>query len=471
MNTPSERPPRVHFSGIGGTGMVAVARLAVEAGWEVRGSDNPLYPPTSDMVAALGVPVSEGYDASNLDWEPDCVVIGNALSRGHVEVEAALERGLRYVSFPEFLKEAVLRNRQPIAVCGTHGKTTTTTLTSYLLHAANLKPGFLIGGQPLDFEMSSRLGEKGAPFVVEGDEYDTAFFDKRAKFFHYLPRIAVVTSLEFDHADIYNNIEEIELAFQRLLRQIPKNGHLILCADSPRAMALQDHAYSEVCTYGFHKSADWQIVMGDVSEEGQMLTIRHKGLEWGQVVSPMLGRHNAQNVGAALAVAALHNIDADTALNAVARFKGIKRRMEIFHRTAEKIFIDDFAHHPTAIEETVLACRQRWPNHHLMVLIEPRSNTMATNQHQDEFPEALALAEEVIIGPIFREERYPKDTVLNRQALVNALIQNGKAASFTDKVDTILDHLQMSKHEKEIVLILSNGAFDGIYEKIRARFN
>ena len=223
------RKPRVHFSGIGGTGMVAVAGLAQAAGWEVRGSDNPLYPPTSDMVNALGCPLAEGYSAENLDWAPDCVVIGNALSRGHVEVEAALDRRIPYFSFPEFLKDAILRQRRPIVIAGTHGKTTTTTLTAHVLRESGHDPGYLIGGQPLDFDTSYAVGIQDGPFVVEGDEYDTAFFDKRAKFFHYLPQIAVVTSVEFDHADIYENYQAIELAFQRFLRQVPASGHVILC--------------------------------------------------------------------------------------------------------------------------------------------------------------------------------------------------------------------------------------------------
>jgi UDP-N-acetylmuramate: L-alanyl-gamma-D-glutamyl-meso-diaminopimelate ligase len=450
--------------------MVAVARLAIEAGWEVRGSDNPLYPPTSDMVAALGVPVADQYNAANLDWEPDCVVIGNALSRGHVEVEAALERGLQYISFPEFLKEAILRNRKPVVICGTHGKTTTTTLTAYLLAAGGLNPGYLIGGQPLDFEESSRLGEEGTPFVVEGDEYDTAFFDKRAKFFHYLPRIAVVTSLEYDHADIYDSVEEIELAFQRMLRQIPQNGHLLLCADSPRALALKAHAYCQVHTYGFSESADWRIVMGDLNQDGQALAIHHQGQHWGQCISPLLGHHNAQNVGAALVLCALHDLNPGTVLEAVSRFKGIRRRMEIFHRTKDKIFIDDFAHHPTAIEKTVQATRLRWPDHRLTVLVEPRSNTMATNQHQNELPVCFKSADHVWIGPIFREEKYSKETLLDRHQLCTMLKENGTDAQFTDDIQFILDEVNSSPGEKEIVLILSNGAFDGIYEKIRSQF-
>ena len=220
MIVSTSKTPSVHFAGVGGTGMVAGARLALESGWEVRGSDTPLYPPTSDMVKDLGIPVYEGYAASNLDWNPDVVVIGNALSRGNEEVEAVLERGLHYISFPEWLKDALLRDRQPVVITGTHGKTTTSAITAHVLSQCGLNPGYLIGGQPLDFPHSAAIGETGSPFVVEGDEYDTAFFDKRAKFLHYIPNIAAVTSLEYDHADIYESIEAIELAFQRMLRHL-----------------------------------------------------------------------------------------------------------------------------------------------------------------------------------------------------------------------------------------------------------
>ncbi len=470
MNTPTppHRKPTVHVSGVGGTAMVAGARLALEAGWEVRGSDNPLYPPTSTMVEALGIPVATGYAAENLDWNPDVVLLGNALSRGNPEVEAALERGLNYKSLPEWLKDVVLRPRRPVVLCGTHGKTTTTALTAFLLNACGVESGYLIGGQPLDFDHSSRLGPVDAPFVIEGDEYDTAFFDKRAKFFHYLPRVAVVTSLEFDHGDIYDTVEDIELAFQRMLRQIPASGHLVLCADAPRALALKDHAYSNVTTYGFGDHADWRIEVTGRDERFVDFTLHHEGKPWGHLRSPLHGDHNLQNAAAATVVCALHGVSACAVGDALPAFRGIKRRMEIFLEAQGVTFIDDFAHHPTAIRETIAAAKTRWPKRRLIVLFEPRSNTTVTKRFQADLSEAFAPADALWLGPIYRAEKYAEDIRLDRQALAESL--KGCDAKVAEDADTIAAGVTEQAKEGDIVLILSNGAFGGIYEKLKERF-
>lgn len=467
----SDRRPRAHFCGIGGTAMVAGARLAVEAGWDVRGSDNPLYPPTSEMVASLGVPVAEGYAAGNLDWEPDVVIIGNVLSRGNIEVEAALSRRLRYVSLPEWLKEHVLRSRRPVAICGTHGKTTTTALTAYLLNATGLSAGFLIGGQPLDFPYSARLGPEGAPFVIEGDEYDTAFFDKRAKFLHYLPEIAVVTGIEFDHGDIYRDVDEIELAFQRMLRQVPKEGLVLTCADSPRAAALRDHAFSRVETYGFAENAVWRGVHHGVDDTGHTrLTVCRNGVEWGRFRVPLAGRHNAQNAIAAIAVAAHHGVAPSAMDEALAAFKGVRRRMEIFLKSGGVLFVDDFAHHPTAIRETIAAARERWPRRRLCVLFEPRSNTTVTNMFQDDLYNAFRGADTVWLGPIYRAEKIPVDQRLDRAALARRLSDDGIWTRAADSVEEIVEAVCGDAKTGDIVLVLSNGAFGGIYAKLRKAF-
>jgi UDP-N-acetylmuramate: L-alanyl-gamma-D-glutamyl-meso-diaminopimelate ligase len=457
---------RIHFSGIGGTAMVAGARLAAALGFEVRGSDGPLYPPTSDMVKALGVPVAEGYAAANLDWGPDVVVIGNALSRGNPEVEAVLDRRLPYVSLPEWLKTHVLRQRRPIVVAGTHGKTTTSALTAYLLDRAGLDAGHLIGGDVLDLDASSKPGAPDAPFVIEGDEYDTAFFDKRAKFFHYLPETAIVTSIEFDHGDIYRDVEEIEVAFRRMLRQIPSNGLLLVGADDARALALREHAYSPVETYGFAENADWHCSTEPGTDGKQTLTVQRSGAIFGAFALPMAGRHNARNAVAAIASAARYGVSAEAIQEALPKFRGVRRRMDVFCTHGEITFVDDFAHHPTAIAETIGAARERWPNARLVAAFEPRTNTTRTAHFQGELAAALADADVVWIGPISRKEQLAPDEALNRVSLAASL----REAHVADVVDAIVDACAGYADRETVVLLLSNGAFGGIYAMIRDRF-
>jgi len=447
--------------------MVAGARLALESGWEVRGSDNPLYPPTSEMVRDLGVPVFEGFAEANLEWEPDIVIVGNVLSRGNPEVEEVLRRHLPYTSLPEWMKSVILQKRRPVAICGTHGKTTTTALTAFLLDRCGLKPGFLIGGQPLDFKNSSCLGNEGGPFVIEGDEYDTAFFDKRAKFFHYLPEIAVVTSIEFDHGDIYNNLGEIERAFQLMLRQIPPAGWLIACADDPRALELTNHAHSKVATYGFSENAHWRGEEFGASAGFSGLKVFRGATQFAELAVPLFGRHNLQNVLAAVAVAAIHGASSSDIQTALMQFKGIKRRMEVFLTHGERVFVDDFAHHPTAIRETIAAAKQRWTGRKLRVLLEPRSNTMVRNIHQADLIESLKGADEVIIGPIHRMEKIPEPERLDRQFVVSALMNSGTHAEWTDSVDEIVERVVGVEETRDVTLILSNGAFGGLYGRLR----
>lgn len=459
----------IHFCGIGGTAMVAGARLALEAGWEVRGSDNPLYPPTAHMVEALGVPVARGYAAGNLDWNPDVVIIGNVLSRGNAEVEAALERRMRYMSLPEWLKEHVLRPRRSVAICGTHGKTTTTALTAHVLTQCGLDPGYLIGGQPLGFGNPARLGPEGGPFVIEGDEYDTAFFDKRAKFFHYLPEIAVVTSVEFDHGDIYPGLDDIDLAFQRMLRQVPASGWLVACAGN-RAARLREHAPCQVCTYGLTPDADFRGEWRRDGEGAGTLAIFRNGAPWCECRPALHGRYNLENCLAAAAAAAMLGADPDACAGALASFPGVRRRMEVFLETGGVTFVDDFAHHPTAMREVIGAARERWPGRRLTVLFEPRSNTTVTRAFQVPLADALRGADQVWIGPVYREERIAPEERLDRDALARALEQQGTAARYTVDVDEIAAGLAKESAPGDVVLILSNGAFGGIYEKLRALF-
>ncbi len=459
--------PKIHFSGIGGTAMVAGARLAIDLGWEVRGSDNPLYPPTSLMVEELGIPVSYSYAAENLAWNPDVVLLGNVLSRGNAEVEEALRARMKYQSLPEWMKEHVLRKRRPVAVCGTHGKTTTTALTAFLLDRAGLNSGHFIGGQPLDFQYSAALGAANAPFVIEGDEYDTAFFDKRAKFFHYLPEVAVVTSVEFDHGDIYRDLDEIKRAFRFMLRQIPKDGRLVVCADDEGARELSQHSFSPVFSYGIDHQADIHAEFLGYEDGFQVCNVKHNGRNWIENLRlPLAGRHNLLNTLAAIAVADFYGVSGDTLKAILPEFRGVKRRMEVFLKTDNAVFIDDFAHHPTAIRETILAARLRWPDKKLTVLFEPRSNTTVTNRFQGELTEALSHADAIWIGPIHRPERMSEDQRLNREEMAATLTSGGKAVKWTDEVEEISKSLTSGGTVDGVVLILSNGAFGGIYQQL-----
>ncbi len=472
MDNHCNQNPSLHFSGIGGTAMVAGARLALDLGWEVRGSDNPLYPPTSVMVEELGIPVTYEYAGKNLDWQPDVVLLGNVLSRGNDEVEAALQRRMKYQSLPEWMKEHVLRKRRPVAVCGTHGKTSTTALTAYLLDRGGLHSGHFIGGQPLDFDRSARLGEEGAPFVIEGDEYDTAFFDKRAKFFHYLPEVAVVTSIEFDHGDIYNNLDEIKRAFRLMLRQIPEDGLLVACADDPGAAELVQHSFSPVTTYGVtNPAADLRAEEKGYRDGRLVFSLYRKNTLWlDEVEVPLAGRHNLLNTLAAIAVADRFGVSAERIREVLPEFRGVRRRMEVFLETPDTVFIDDFAHHPTAMRETIQAARLRWPEKPLTVLFEPRSNTTVTNRFQRELTEALGGADTVWIGPIHRPERFTEAERLNRQAITDTLRAGGRRAFFTDNVQEIFDFCVAGGTVDGVVLILSNGAFGGIYSKLNEHY-
>jgi UDP-N-acetylmuramate: L-alanyl-gamma-D-glutamyl-meso-diaminopimelate ligase len=461
------RKPSIHFSGIGGTAMVAGARLALEAGWEVRGSDFPLYPPTSEMVKALGVETYEGYRAENLDWDPDMVVIGNALSRGNPEVEVSLARRMHFLSLPEWMKDHVLRDRRPVVCCGTHGKTTTTALTAFLLDRAGLGGGWLIGGQPLDFEHSASLGAKGAPFVIEGDEYDTAFFDKRSKFFHYLPEVAVVTSLEFDHGDIFGTLEDIRTAFRLMLRQIPENGWLLGCGDDPEVRDLMETSFGRPATYGFASDATWKGEFGGYEDGFQKVRITRSGKAWGEFRLPMAGRHNLRNAIAALAVAGILEISAAELAEILPLFRGVRRRMEIFLEAKGDLFVSDFAHHPSAMRVTIEAARERWPDRRLVALFEPRSNTTVTNRFQPEITEALAGADEAIIGPIHRAGRTPAEERLDREEVCRHLMQIGKPGMFADDIEEIVEHVARANRGGQVFLIMSNGAFGGLFARLQ----
>jgi UDP-N-acetylmuramate: L-alanyl-gamma-D-glutamyl-meso-diaminopimelate ligase len=440
----------LHIVGIGGTFMAGLARIARELGYRVTGSDTAIYPPMSTQLEELGIPVAEGYSPANLEPAPDRVVIGNALSRGNPEVEATLERGLSYVSGAQWLAEHALRDRWVIAVAGTHGKTTTASMVAWILERAGLSPGFLIGGVPCNFGVSARLGS--APFfVIEADEYDTAFFDKRSKFLHYRPRTLVLNNLEFDHADIFPDLDAIKLQFQYLLPTDPPTGRVIVNQeDANLASVLERGCWSEVEAFN---GGAWQAE--DLSGDASRARILADGSEVGTLEWSLPGSHNLSNALAALAAARHAGVTPDQGIAALAEFESVKRRLEVRFQGRVTVY-DDFAHHPTEIRETLKAVRARANGGRVVAVLEPRSNTMRLGVHRDALAAALAGADRV---DVLRPAGLDWDPA-------EALAPLGSAVRVSDSVDGIVDHLLGTVQDGDRIVIMSNGGFGGIHEKL-----
>jgi UDP-N-acetylmuramate: L-alanyl-gamma-D-glutamyl-meso-diaminopimelate ligase len=458
---------RIHLLGISGTAMASLAGLLQEKGCTVSGSDQHCYPPMSLLLDELGIAVLSPYDPANLPEEPDLVVVGNALSRGNPELEAVLERRLRYASMPETLEDLFLRDRYPVVVAGTHGKTTTTSLVSWLLEVAGLDPGFLIGGVASNFRRSFRVG-KGAPFVVEGDEYDTAYFDKGPKFLHYLPQVAVVGNVEFDHADIYRDVEEVERAFRLFVNLVPRNGLLVAGIESERVAGLLKGAPSPVATFAAEGDADWTTEVLGTGPEGTRFRIERGGEIFAELEAPLWGRASLRNVLAAVASADHCGASAADIVKGLETFRGVRRRLEVRGSARGVTVIDDFAHHPTAIQETVLAARARFPSRRLIAVFEPRSFTSRSRVFQKEMAEALSLADEVVVARVFSSARLPPEEELSEETLVADLERQSVQAAFLPGVPEIVARLVASCRPGDVVLGMSNGSFDGLHEKLLA---
>ncbi|MDE2294804.1 MAG: UDP-N-acetylmuramate:L-alanyl-gamma-D-glutamyl-meso-diaminopimelate ligase [Gammaproteobacteria bacterium] len=446
----------VHILGIGGTFMGGIAAIAREAGFRVTGSDRNLYPPMSTQLAALGIEVIDGYEAGQLDLNPDVVVVGNALSRGTPVVEAMLDRGLPYVSGPEWLAEHVLRSRHVIAIAGTHGKTTTTGMLSWILESAGLAPGFLIGGVPENFTTTARLGS--APFfVIEADEYDTAFFDKRAKFVHYRPRTAVLNNLEFDHADIYPDLAAIERQFNQLLRTVPRAGRVIVNGEDPAlADVLAAGCWTPRETFGIDlPGSDWaaRVERGGACDRFEIL---RRGATVGRVEWPLIGRHNVQNALAAVAAAEHAGVAPARAIDALCAFRGIRRRMQVRGIAGGVTVYDDFAHHPTAIATTLEGLRARVGTARLVAVLEPRSNTMKLGAHRDALAAAVSAADDAWFLA-------PPDLGWD---LREAIAPLGDRAHVAATVDELADRLVRAARPGDHWLIMSNGGFGGLHERV-----
>ena len=446
----------VHILGICGTFMGGVAALAARAGHRVTGCDGNVYPPMSTQLKSLGIDIHEGFDAAQLDPRPDCVVVGNVMSRGSPVVEAMLDSGLPYQSGPQWLAEHVLADRHVLAVAGTHGKTTTASMLAFILEHAGLQPGFLIGGVPADFGVSARYG-KGKPFVVEADEYDTAFFDKRAKFVHYRPRTVILNNLEFDHADIYADLEQILWQFHQLVRTVPGAGRLIVNGgDRNLGRLLEMGCWTPVERFGLDDADGWHGGYTDAAE--RVLEIRapsgaSAGGRW-----QLGGRHNLMNAVAAVAAAATVGVTVEQAVAALCRFDGVKRRMERTATVAGIAIYDDFAHHPTAIRLTIDALRRRSPGRRVVVAVEPRSNTMKLGVHNEELAASLEAADRVFM---FRPADMGADFELALEPLGDRL------ALFKD-YDQLVTGMSQELAEGDVVVFMSNGGFGGARQTLTA---
>jgi UDP-N-acetylmuramate: L-alanyl-gamma-D-glutamyl-meso-diaminopimelate ligase len=458
---------RIHLIGVCGTAMATLAALLKQRGHDVRGSDQNVYPPMSDFLAAEGIRALSGYSADNLSPDLDLVVVGNAISRGNPELEAVLERRLRYCSLPEAIRDFFLWGAAPIVLAGTHGKTTTTSLTGWLLAAGGLDPTVLVGGVALNFGQggsSYRVGS-GRHFVIEGDEYDSAYFDKTAKFLKYLPDVAVVNNVEFDHADIYADLDAVRLAFRRLATLVPRNGLLLLGADSPDALALQRSAVSPVETFGLGEGPTWRAV--DISHRDGLthFDIQRDARVFGRFASPLLGVHNVRNALAAVAVGARAGLTAAALAEGLRAFKGIKRRLELVGERRGVTVLDDFAHHPTAVHETLLALRTGYPGRKLWAVFEPRSASSCRRVFQDDFARAFGAADEVVIAGVFRSS-LPEAERLSADQLVLDLEHAGRRARHIATVDDIVSTVAAEAGSGDLVVLMSNGGFGGIHQKL-----
>ncbi len=464
---------RLYFMGICGTAMGNAALLAREAGHEVMGADRGIYPPMSTVLAAAGVEILVGYDETRLQaLAPDLVVIGNAMTRGNPEVEWLLEtRALRITSLPALLAETVLAGRKNLVICGTHGKTTTTALTAFLLRENGRDPGFLIGGVPLDPPIGQMLGKVTEPFVIEGDEYDSAFFDKRSKFIHYAPHIAVLNNLEFDHADIFRDLADVQRTFRHLTRIVPRNGYVVLNGDDANLAALGELSWTQVVKVGVGAENDVRIVGFEETAAGASFALQWHGQVWGAVHWAMPGLFNARNAAMAATAAALAVAPTDPIpfrVELLARFRGVKRRQETKLSRAGLRVIEDFGHHPTAIAATLVSLRARHPNWVITALFEPRSNTARTKTMQPDFTRALGEADEVYLGAVNRAEGVAMETRFDPDAVVADLQRSGRKAFTGVDNAAVLARLRAEidrdKDTPRVVIFFSNGSFDGIID-------
>jgi UDP-N-acetylmuramate: L-alanyl-gamma-D-glutamyl-meso-diaminopimelate ligase len=459
-----------HLIGICGTAMASLAGMLQARGHRVTGSDLNVYPPMSTMLQALGINVLHGYKAEHLTPAPDCVIVGNAIPRGNPEVEETLSRKLLYRSQAEVVKEEFIRGRHSLAVAGTHGKTTTTSIAAWVIDQGALDPSFLIGGVAQNFGASFRVTNSDY-FIIEADEYDTAYFDKGPKFMHYLPELAIVNNIEFDHADIYPNLDAVKLAFRRFMNLVPGNGRLIAGWDSPNVRAVVESfgqkLFTQVETFGLDQSARWQLRNADFTGALSRFEVFCENQWWGEFQTPLLGEFNLLNCLAVIIAADAWGVSKESIQTALASFQNVKRRAEVRGEVCGVLVIDDFAHHPTAVRETLNALRTRYRARRLIAVFEPRSWSSRLAVFQQDYAEAFAAADYVIISEVFDSQKVTeKGRALDTKALIDAISQQGKPAFALPDADRIVAHLAPELREGDVVAVMSNGAFGGIHEKI-----
>jgi UDP-N-acetylmuramate: L-alanyl-gamma-D-glutamyl-meso-diaminopimelate ligase len=445
--------------------MASLAGMLQQRGFRVTGSDAAAYPPMSTFLDSLGIPVAQPFAEANLQPRPDLVVVGNALSRGNVELERVLDDRIPFCSLPQILHDEFLVGKEVLVVAGTHGKTTTTSMLSWIFETAGLQPSFLIGGIAENFGRSFGLGA-GKHFILEGDEYDTAFFDKGPKFLHYFPDSVILTSVEFDHADIYKDLDAVETSFKRLVNLIPRRGRIIGFDSGESIERCLQKAFCPVERYGASDRAGWKITNLKLAEAGTSWSVLRAGKQWADFEFALGGEYNVWNATAAAAMAVNYGISVEAIAEALRTFRSVKRRLEVKAEIDGVTIIDDFAHHPTAIEQTIRALRARYPHSRLWVVLEPRSNTMRRNVLQEALARSLSLADQVIVAAIFKSEAIPAAERLDLDRVIADIRQRGKTARILADADAIVTTIAPELRGPDVVAILSNGGFGGIYEKL-----
>jgi UDP-N-acetylmuramate: L-alanyl-gamma-D-glutamyl-meso-diaminopimelate ligase len=464
------RGRRVHLIGICGTAMASLAGMLKERGFDVRGSDAAAYPPMSDYLANLGIEVLQPFDVKNLEPGPDLVVIGNAISRGNVELEQILNVRIPFTSMSSLVYDEFIRGRESLVVAGTHGKTTTTSMLAWIYRVAGRMPSFLVGGIAENFGKSFALDD-GMDFIIEGDEYDTAFFDKGPKFWHYFPDSVILTSVEFDHADIYRDLDAVKYAFKRLVNLVPQRGRVIAWDGSENVSECVEKAFCPVERYGFKNDSYWRVSDVNYGADKTTWKVARQGTPWAEFEFPLAGEYNVLNATAAAGLSAGYGIPAEKIAEALKSFRSVKRRLEIRAEVNGVTIIDDFAHHPTAIEQTLTAVKSRYKGRRVWAVLEPRSNTLRRNVFQHELARSLAVADEVVMASVFFKstDSLKPEERLDTDAVIAELAKHGKKARTIATVDEIVETLGAELRSGDVVAILSNGGFGNIYEKLPAR--